>query len=162
MMFIILFVLLSFVLCLIYCKIDDGEIDSDAVKFSAFMAVVCALLSLLLSMVIGAAIISNRDNCDIEYTEYEVVKTDDAMSTYVIINDTGDGAEYTFTYINEDEMPDTARLNKHVNIVYQKDAKPTCIRKHTSLKSNYSFWFVNWQGDEYTLVLPTRDCVAVD
>lgn len=161
-MFIILFALLSFALCLIYFKIEDGEIDSDIVKGSAGIAMLCALLALLLSMIIGAAIISNRDNCDIEYTEYEVVKTDDVMSTYVIINDTGDGAEYTFTYINEDEMLDTARFNKHVNIVYQKDAKPTCIRKHTSLKSNYSFWFVNWQSNEYTLVLPTRDCVAVD
>ena len=161
-MFIILFALLSFALCLIFAKIEDGEIDSDAVTFSVSITVMCALLALLLSMTIGAAIMSNRDNCDIEYTEYEVVKTDDAMSTYVIINDTGDGAEYTFTYINEDEALDTAHLDKHVNIVYQKDAKPTCIRKHTSLKSNYSFWFVNWQGNEYTLVLPTRDCVAVD
>lgn len=161
-MFIILFALLSFALCLIFVKIEDGEIDSDAIKGSAVIAMLCALLALILSMIIGAAIISNRDNCDIEYTEYEVIKTDDAMSTYVIINDTGDGAEYTFTYINEDEMPDTAHLNKHVDIVYQKDAKPTCIRKHTSLKSNYSFWFVNWLNNEYTLVLPTRDCVAVD
>ena len=158
-MFIVICTIVALAGFLIYFKVSEGYIDADDVKFSIIMTMLCATVSLLLSMMIVASITSNSDNCDIKYTEYEVVKTDDVSSAYIIVKDSNRGVEYAFTYVNDDGMFETASLRKSVNVVYSKDTKPTCIRKTMSLKPQYNFWFISWDINEYTLLLSSHECV---
>lgn len=162
MMFIVLFVLVVFAGLFIYFRISDGCFDWDNTKICLFVAAMCALLGLMISMLIGAVLINNRDNCDYDYTKYDIVKTDDSAIEYVVVDNDKCDTEYTFSYINEDDELDLAQLKSNISVVYDKDCKPTLTRQHISLKDKYSFWFINWQYDDYTLLLPSHDSVLVN
>ena len=148
---------------LIHIKVSYGGIDFGDVGFSACMAATFGVLAFIVSMIVGAIMINDKDKCNIEYTEYAIVQQDDTSQTYVTICSANDGkTQHTFTYINEDNKLDVAVLHKNINVVYKKEVKPTCVHKLTNLKPEYGFWFFNWQSSEYTLTLPSRDCVSAN
>jgi hypothetical protein len=161
-MFILLFAVVVFAIFFIGYRISDGCFDWDNTKICLFIAGMSALLALMISMLVGAALIEYQDNCDFNYTKYDIVKTDDSAIEYVVVDNDKCHAKYTFSYINEDDELDLAQLKSNVSVVYDKDCKPTLTRQHISLKDKYSFWFINWQYDDYTLLLPSHDSVLVN
>lgn len=161
-MFILLFAVVVFAIFFIGYRISDGCFSWCNTKICLFIAGMSALLALMISMLVGAALIEYQDNCDFNYTKYDIVKTDDSAIEYVVVDNDKCHAKYTFSYINEDDEIDLAQLKSNVSVVYDKDCKPTLTRQHISLKDKYSFWFINWQYDDYTLLLPSHDSVLVN
>lgn len=161
-MFVLCVTLTVFVGLFILFRALDGRIELQNVLFSILIAAMSAILALLMSLLIGGLLSGDQDNCDIEYSEYKIVKSDNTATEYVVIDNDKNGAEYTFTYINDSGDLDVAHLSNRIKVVYEKDVEPKYIIKHSDLKGQYDFWFINWKTDEYTIILPSHDSIIVN